>query len=58
MEQAERAAAIRKISELPPEQVLKVLMFMAGLEAGEAMGDPAVSGGKNGHQGQGKTPEI
>ena len=27
MEGAERAAAIRKITELPPEQVLKVLIF-------------------------------
>ena len=52
MEGAERAAAIRKITELPPEQVLKVLIFMAGLEAGEAMGDP---GNRNVHQGDRRT---
>ena len=54
MEGAERAAAIRKITERPPEQVLKVLIFMAGLEAGEAMRDP---GNRNVHQGQAGEPE-
>lgn len=34
-----RSAAIAKIVDMPAEQVLKVLIFMAGMEAGEAAKD-------------------
>lgn len=41
-----RAAAIRKIVDMPAEQVVKVLIFMAGMEAGEALQDrPSAKGG-------------
>lgn len=36
---ANRNAAIQKIVDMPAEQVLKVLIFMAGMEAGEAAKD-------------------
>lgn len=35
MESNDRLAAIRKIAEMPVEKVLKVLIFMAGMKAGE-----------------------
>lgn len=38
---ANRAAAIRKIVDMPAEQVLKVLIFMAGMKAGEAAREAA-----------------
>lgn len=34
MEPAEKDIVIEKIKEMPPEQVAKVLIFIAGLEAG------------------------
>lgn len=34
-----RNMAIAKIANMPDEQVLKVLIFMAGMEAGEAAKD-------------------
>lgn len=36
---ANRNAAIAKIVNMPAEQVLKVLIFMAGMEAGETAND-------------------
>lgn len=36
-----REAAIRKLLELPPDEVSKVLIFMAGLEAGAALDEEA-----------------
>lgn len=37
MESNDRRTAIMKIAEMPAEKVLKVLIFMAGMEAGEAI---------------------
>mgnify|MGYP000408705857 CR=1 FL=1 len=34
MEPTEKDIVIEKIKEMPPEQVAKVLIFIAGLEAG------------------------
>ena len=34
MEPAEKDMVIEKVKEMPPEQVAKVLIFIAGLEAG------------------------
>lgn len=34
MDPTEKDIAIKKIKEMPPEQVAKVLIFIAGLEAG------------------------
>ena len=39
MEPTEKDIVIEKIKELPPEQVVKVLIFIAGLEAGGNIGD-------------------
>lgn len=36
---ASRSAAIAKIVKMPADQVMKVLIFMAGMEAGEAVKD-------------------
>lgn len=37
MELTEKDIVIKKIMELEPEQVSKVLIFIAGLEAGQSM---------------------
>ena len=36
---ANKDAAIAKILDMPDEQVLKVLIFMAGMEAGQTVED-------------------
>lgn len=39
MEPTEKDIVIEKLKEMPPEQVAKVLIFIAGLEAGESIRD-------------------
>lgn len=39
MEPTEKDIVIEKIKDMPPEQVAKVLIFIAGLEAGSNIGD-------------------
>lgn len=45
MEPTEKDIVIEKVKEMPPEQVAKVLIFIAGLEAGsniEIRTDPSI----------------
>lgn len=37
MEPTEKDIVIEKVKEMPPEQVAKVLIFIAGLEAGGSL---------------------
>lgn len=37
MDSSEKNILIEKIVNMPPEQVMKVLIFIAGLEAGEKL---------------------
>lgn len=39
MEPTEKDIVIEKVKEMPPEQVAKVLIFIAGLEAGSNIED-------------------
>lgn len=39
MDSAEKNILLEKIINMPPEQVMKVLIFIAGLEAGEKIKD-------------------
>lgn len=38
MNNLDRSTAMQRIAEMPKEQVLKVLIFMAGMEAGSQTG--------------------
>lgn len=39
MEPTEKDIVLEKVKEMPPEQVAKVLIFIAGLEAGGSIKD-------------------
>ena len=48
MEPTEKDIVIEKVKEMPPEQVAKVLIFIAGLEAGSSIENkPELKRGKS-----------
>ena len=58
MEPTEKDIVIEKIREMPEEQVKKLLIFIAGLEAGNEIFQKSASAGRDGNRVQGYRTEI
>lgn len=50
MEPTEKDIVIEKIREMPEEQVKKLLIFIAGLEAGNEIFQKSASAGRDGNR--------
>ena len=46
MNESTKIIAAKKIAKMPEERVLKLLIFMAGMEAGEAIKNSGMEAGK------------